>query len=521
MNPSILSGDIDLSGSYDSFNVVTANSVTVHAKMDRFTITGGNSNGTLANSNGGGMLCNAASPTITDCLFTGNVAEQRGGAMYNNFSSPVILRCTFTYNSAMYGGAIFNYYRGNPILTDCDFDNNDAEHGGAIMNHTHSQPKLTRCVFQDNTAATASFSGKGGAIANLSGSDPNLINCVLTENVADKKGGALYSRYKSPVDIAFNEVLSGVEGAGLYVSADDSRAGIRNSIFWDNSASEQISLATQINNLDMDHTFHNCINGISQTNSNINPDPGITPIFLDPTDRQINRTHLDGLCLVSGSPCEDTGNNDAVPSGLFFDIAYYLRKQNGTVDRGAYEVGSLMPDEGIVVITFIDESDDGYSGSSKENEDRYKDHLASFQSTYAGVSLPIAAKCLVPINAVDPEDHQGAIDAVLPAGYQPPQPPTEILIENFPRPPADIQPFIDEFEEIVVSSLITPVYVLMSVDISGSLTREKIDNDANGYAYTEFISWLHKTYPGVVVVDETFTGEVWVKAMDDMLMELP
>ena len=67
----------------------------------------------------------------------------------------------------------------------------------------------------------------------------------------------------------------------------------------------------------------------------------------------------------------------------------------------------------------------------------------------------------------------------------------------------------------------TPAYVLMSVDISGSMKRDLIDNAGNGYAYTQFIAWVHANYPGAIVVDETFGDERWVKAMDDMLKALP
>ncbi|MBK8442403.1 MAG: hypothetical protein IPL35_02855 [Sphingobacteriales bacterium] len=68
------------------------------------------------------------------------------------------------------------------------------------------------------------------------------------------------------------------------------------------------------------------------------------PLFVDAADidgaDNIHRTADDGLRLVYGSPCINTGNNIGVAAT---DITGAARIQNTTVDMGAYEGGVCPP----------------------------------------------------------------------------------------------------------------------------------------------------------------------------------
>ena len=108
---------------------------TADAVLEGFTIRNG-----LVAGNGGAILCESASPTVTNCTFSGNVAG-RGGGMFNQNSSPTVSDCTFATNTATGkgGGGMFND-RGSSIVSNCTFIGNTAEGlasfdgGGGIFN---------------------------------------------------------------------------------------------------------------------------------------------------------------------------------------------------------------------------------------------------------------------------------------------------------------------------------------------------------------------------------------------------
>ena len=92
-NVTIVSGDIGAAGNADnSYNVVKNldNSLNSTAKLDGFTITGGNANGgfivpTSPLNCGAGMYNSQSSPEITNCIFSGNAAI--GGHQQNGSSA--------------------------------------------------------------------------------------------------------------------------------------------------------------------------------------------------------------------------------------------------------------------------------------------------------------------------------------------------------------------------------------------------------------------------------------------------
>ena len=212
----ILSGDIDRDGTLEnnSIHVLTAADVNHLARLDGFTIKGGNadltaspitsrgagmynsnSNPTLSNLNfignsatrGAGMYNDASSPTLTDVTFSGNTATSSGGGMYNDASSPTLTTVTFSSNSSNNsGGGMYNI-DSSPTLTDVTFTDNV---GGGMYNE-HGSPTLNYVLF------FANISNQGGGMRNQGGGSPILTNVSFIGNTANR-GGGLANVYSSP-----------------------------------------------------------------------------------------------------------------------------------------------------------------------------------------------------------------------------------------------------------------------------------------------------------------------------------
>jgi hypothetical protein len=499
------SGGIDEIG--DSYNVVTALNID-SGGLDRFTVQNGNADGTLANSNGAGAVVINSTFKIIDCTFAYNVAAGRGGGMYLVLSDPNLLGCTFIENKSDFGAAIFNYL-SSPSIQECVFISNDATAGGAIFNHTSCSPLIESCIFQDNSASGGTASG--GAIANETDCSTKIVNSVFAENTA-MDGGALLGWYLCDLSVinctcAYNEAGTEGHGGGLYMNSSYSTASIYNSIFWNNSVGDELTLDAQISpqyNADIQYC---CVNEIETTNNNINDGPR----FQNPKPQAniIGPSH-DGdesFYLNADSPCIDWGLNDFVPEYLYKDIAGYKRIQNEIVDLGAYEIGNEEPDDVIVVLCWIDESCGqvtSYHDNVSGGEQLYADDVAEFEATVDRQLWPVMAKCF------DLPSSYG--QHIIPDGALPPD---DIIIGDFPRTPTLLD-FTNDFKDLVSDA--NPLYILLAVDNSGSMEESTIEPE-----YDEFRDWLAFRYPRAVINpdddDCISPTEQWIKSMNDFIVE--
>ena len=298
--PSVLSGDIGESCSPgdNSYHVVVGSGTDPTAVLDGFTITAGNTYGSVGPMSGGGGLYNSAgSPTLTNCTFTANYSVGYGGGLSNYAdSSPTLTNCTFTANSAFVGGGLNNYLRSSPRLTNCTFTANSADHeGGGLYNYADSSPTLTNCTFTANNST-----GYGGGIYNAS-SCSTLINCILWANTAAHNSQV----YNSSI-VTYCDIESGDIGTGY----------------------------------DFDPQFGNFI---ADPQFVRNPSPGLDGVWGTADD------DYGDLRLLPTSPCIDAGKNAAVPVDATIDLAGNPRFADvpviadsglGTapiVDIGAYE----------------------------------------------------------------------------------------------------------------------------------------------------------------------------------------
>jgi len=173
----------------------------------------------------------------------------------------------------------------SPTVTDCIFMGNAASDGGAMCN-SHASPIVTNCLFKDNSA-----SGNGAALFNDANS-PTLINCVFMGNIADANGGALCNRNAAPRLINCTFSRNGAAAGGGMANEGNSRPTVANCIFWGDTPDEIVSL----DGTDATTVTYSDIQGGRPGVGNIDADP----LFVD---AQWN------LCLQSGSPCVDAGDN--------------------------------------------------------------------------------------------------------------------------------------------------------------------------------------------------------------------
>ena len=222
-----------LHGGGVNYHVVTGgdDAASDDTRLDGFTVTGGNANGSDRNSagggmynenssptvanctfsgnraqdgGGGGMLNKRSSPMVENCVFSGNTAQDEGGGMANENSSPTVANCTFSGNkSGDYGGGMYNG-SSNPTVENCVFSGNEAEGCGGGMSNNGSNPTVEKCTFSGNTA------NSGGGMSNGNSSSPIVASCIFSGNTAES-GGGMDNGSSSPTLV--NCVFSGNEAS--------------------------------------------------------------------------------------------------------------------------------------------------------------------------------------------------------------------------------------------------------------------------------------------------------------------
>ena len=213
-NITILSGDIGIPGdiSDNSYNVVMGLSTGNNTRLDGFTISGGNANGSEG-------------------------TYDRGAGMLNfSNSNPVLANLIFNNNNAVYGAGMANLFASSPTVENVTFSMNQAvDSAGGMYNSDNSSPTLNKVTFKENTAGLL-----GGGMFNIDNSNPLLTNVTFSNNEAGVDGGGMISFDSSPtlVNTTFSANTAGSRGGGLANVVDTGTTTVRNSIFWGNTAVE-------------------------------------------------------------------------------------------------------------------------------------------------------------------------------------------------------------------------------------------------------------------------------------------
>ena len=325
--------------------------------LDGFTLrngAGSTTSGPYPWSVGGGIWCNASSPTIKNNTITGNdigrhpSAAAAGGGIYCQQGSPTIISNNITENTVTHdlwlgGGGIWceyspatiesNHFSDNvcycgdtgqgggggigckgapPMIRYNDFFNNAADgkeaYGGGILVY-YSSPYIMNNTFSGNSAKAG-----GGIAVGFEPSSPIILNNFFYGNYGSFSGGGLNCCSGATplmVNNTFVGNSAGVQGGGV-TARYDATFTIINSIIWNNDAptAPQISLywPTVPSTCCISHSDVEGGLGV------IHIEPGYTlnwaagmidsePLFLDPFD--------DDYHLTYASPCIDAGDNYA------------------------------------------------------------------------------------------------------------------------------------------------------------------------------------------------------------------
>jgi predicted outer membrane repeat protein len=212
--------DGDSSGSVVTFN----HSEDSTSVLNGFKITNGFA------STGGGLYCEYASPTITNCWILDNIASFNGGGVFCNNTPPVtLIHCHILRNVAGggldgFGGGVFCMSYASVKLIDCHMRGNSASGlldgaGGAIYAYYHSSVTLTNCQIIRNSATGNLHCSGGGIYCRDSDSSIIITDCTIKDNKAEDGGGIEFKNCSDVVltncTIEGNRALSTIDYVGL------------------------------------------------------------------------------------------------------------------------------------------------------------------------------------------------------------------------------------------------------------------------------------------------------------------
>jgi len=255
----------------------------------------------------GGGLYAAGAVTLDTSYFNDNTAETNGAGLYANTTNADISSARLWGNSAkVNGGAI--YSRGT--ISSCSIISNTAgNYGGGICSQS-SGILIDGCTIEGNVS-----SNDGGGVWITLG---RVRNSVVHHNAAADEGGGL--RLNSSLLESSTVVSNSAPKGGYYSSFSTSL----NSIIYFNSPMDYSN-----RNASSTYSF-TCAQPLPSGTGNTNADP----LFLSRAGSNFR--------LSTNSPCRDTGADQAwMATATDRDGRPRLA---GTVDLGAYELGSLIVD---------------------------------------------------------------------------------------------------------------------------------------------------------------------------------
>ncbi|MCF7920115.1 MAG: T9SS type A sorting domain-containing protein [Candidatus Cloacimonetes bacterium] len=179
-----------LGGSYSDASLISfINGEDASTILSGFTIT---NTGTPAQ--GGAIICDGTSPTLSHLRIVNNSATT-GGAIYTNAASPVMLNCEISGNTGSDFGGAFYLEASTLSMTDCLLESNSCDGGGTLgrggaLFVSNSSINLSRCNFYNNNALVHA----GGIYLSYGSAD--LFKCRFVGNTGGGNVGAVYF-YKS------------------------------------------------------------------------------------------------------------------------------------------------------------------------------------------------------------------------------------------------------------------------------------------------------------------------------------
>jgi len=326
----ILSGEIGIPASdFDnSYHVVDGSGTNATAVLDGCTVTEGYADafGT-SDATGGGVYCDAGSPTLWGVSVDQNYAETLGGGIYfSNNSNPDLNSVLVTNNTTLnHGGGICNDTGSSPTMYNVTITGNTATlgSGGAMYNNDGSNPTMTNVLMDGNSVKHV-----GGGMFCYE-SSPTLTNVVITDNVADTYGGGIaLSDLSHPtlVNVTVSGNTATTQSGGAISVWVGSTPVIINCILWGNTAAAS------------DDEIHILLGGGAPVISYSIIDGGV-PVGATDAGNNLDSDPLyrgfNDVRLSPGSPAIDAGNTAANSEPL--DSWYRARVVGAAIDIGAYE----------------------------------------------------------------------------------------------------------------------------------------------------------------------------------------
>lgn len=310
---------------------LSLNHVVETARIEGLTFQGG------SGTQGGALFAASSNLTIVGCTFTDNSASE-GGAVWAKMSNFQISGCTFSGNSATGAGGALYLVDSSPTLTNNTFTGNSA--GTGMVYALRGKPTLTGNTISGNTGVGVFFGENclavtsGNTISGNSGNGLSLDRAYSVSNgdtISGNTGDGVYTTGGIPVLV--NAIISGNTGNGVnafasYVTVADTTVTANGStgVLSNNQFPTVANCVIYGNSADLvgaKATYSNIGTGETVGNGNITADP----MFVGGGDYHIRR----------GSPCQDVGNNDAIPAGVTTDIDGDARIIGDAVDMGADE----------------------------------------------------------------------------------------------------------------------------------------------------------------------------------------
>jgi len=282
---------------------------------------------------GGGVYCEATSPTIINNVITDGQGDY-GGGVYSEGGSPVISNNTITDNIVGTNGGGILCTIGEPTISYNTITNNSAEwNGGGIS--AEGLLKIYANTIHNNEAGRPGTQGSGGGIWCSAMGDAWIYNNIIFNNKVVDGGGGGIDSFSSDNIILFNNTLYGNqadEGRAIRFDYDDN-AILYNNILWN-----LLTVSTLM------HVGYNCVVSIDYSDLR----GGLSKVTVESTgvlnwgSSMIDHNPSFVSVLKSdfhiswNSPCRDTGDN-AVPAFATEDFENDPRIAADTIDIGADE----------------------------------------------------------------------------------------------------------------------------------------------------------------------------------------
>ena len=323
------------------------------AAISGLTVTGGK---LASGSNGGGLLNDGGTLSLSNVTISGNTSDDEGGGLYNSKGSLTLTNCTISGNAANTGAGLYNN-QGTLTLTDCTISNNtftlntpggvgSGTISGGGLKSLAGTLTMTDCTISGNSA-------RSGAGLFTSFTTTNLTGCVISGNSAaayngyptNPNGGGMY--IAGGTVSLYGCTMSGnsaVNGSGGGVYNNNSMLTLTNTTVTGNSAAAKGGGLYNFNAgtltlVNATITGNSASNGSGVYNSAKSEQEGVmsltNTIVAGNTKDDISGAYTGSNNLVGGNPMLSPLGDFGGPTPTMVPLAGSLAIGGGTAGAGA------------------------------------------------------------------------------------------------------------------------------------------------------------------------------------------